>query len=85
MNKLVINEPSPARISSHVLDLISKILRIADAMLVEVRLPYFSRELLPDRKREPAFDTLRAPLHRLPFFRRQQNMQVFWHNSKGMQ
>jgi hypothetical protein len=85
MNKLVINQPSPARIPSHVLDLISKILRIADAMLVETRLPYLSRELLPDREREPAFDTLSAPLHRLPLSRRQQNVQVFWHNSKGVQ
>jgi hypothetical protein len=38
--QLVINQSAPVRISSHVYDLISKILRIADAMLVETRLPY---------------------------------------------
>jgi hypothetical protein len=48
VDKLVINQSAPARISSHVFDLISKILRIADAMLVETRLPDLPGELLPD-------------------------------------
>jgi hypothetical protein len=85
VNKLVINQSSPAGISSHVFDLVSKILRIADAMLVETRLPYLSRELLPDGEREAALNALHAPFDRFLRSRRQQNMQMFWHNSKGMQ
>jgi hypothetical protein len=64
--KLAIRQPSPLRISSHVLDLVPEILRIANPMLVEAGLPDLSRELLPNRERETALDTLNAPLHRLP-------------------
>jgi hypothetical protein len=85
VDKLVVDQPAPARISSHVFDLISKILRTADAMLVETRLPYLPRELLPDCEREPALNALHAPFDSLPRSRRQQYMQVFWHDSKGMQ
>jgi hypothetical protein len=85
VDKQVIYQPSAARICGHVLNLTSKILRIADAMLVETGLPHLSRELLPDCKRESALDTLNRPLHRLPLSRRQHEVQVFWHNDKGVQ
>jgi hypothetical protein len=70
MYKPVIHQPSPLRISSHVFDLVPKILRIANPMLVKTGLPDVSRELLPDRKRETALDTLNAPFYGLPIRRR---------------
>lgn len=81
----MIYQPSPARISSHVFDLIPEIVPIANAMLVETGLPHLSRKLLPDRERETALDTLHAPLHGLPLSRRQHDMQMFRHNGKGVQ
>jgi hypothetical protein len=85
VNKLVIYKPSSSRVSCHVFDLISKILRIADAMVMETGLPHLSRELLPDREREAPFNTLHASLHRLPLSWRQHDMQMFWHNGKSVQ
>ena len=69
MDKLVIYQPTPARISSHIFGLISEILGIANAMFVETSLPHLSRKLLPDRKRKPALDKLHAPLHGLSLSR----------------
>jgi hypothetical protein len=51
MDKLVVYQPSPARISSRVFDLIPEILRIPNAMLVEAGLPHLSCELLPGREK----------------------------------
>jgi hypothetical protein len=65
MDKLVIYQPSPARIFGDVSDLTTEILRIANSMLVKTSLPHLSRKLFPDRKRKTTLDKLRASLHGL--------------------
>jgi hypothetical protein len=85
VDKRVIYQPSATRVSGHVFNLIAKVLRIADSMLVEASLPHLSSELFPNRKGKPAFDALHAPLHGLTTSRRQHDMKMFWHDNKGMQ
>ena len=69
MNKLVIYQPSAARISRYIFDLVSEILRIANAMLVKTGLPNLSRKLLPNRERKTALDKLHGPLDGLSLAR----------------
>jgi hypothetical protein len=69
VNELMIHQPSPDRISRHIFDLISEILRIANAMLVKTGLPNLSRKLLPNRERKTALDELNAPLYSLSLSR----------------
>jgi hypothetical protein len=67
--KRVIRQPSPVRILSHVFDLIAKIFRIANPMLVKTGLPDLSGELLPNQERKTALDTLNASFDGLPIRR----------------
>ncbi len=85
MDELVIYQPSPVWICGHVFQLFLKIFRITNAMLVEAGLPDISRELLPNRERETALNTLNAPLRGLPLSRRQHDMQMFRHDRKPVQ
>ncbi len=48
LDKRIINQPLASRISGHVINLIAKILYIADAMLVKTRLPHLPSKLFSD-------------------------------------
>jgi hypothetical protein len=73
------------RIGRDVTKLISKILHIANAVLVESRLSDFPAKLSAPAMRKAAFDALGTTLDGLAGRRSQQNMQVFGHDHEPMQ
>jgi hypothetical protein len=85
MHELVIVQPPPLGIFGYVFHLVLEVLDIANPVLMEASLPNRSGELIPNRKRETALDTLHAPLHGLSMPGRKQNMQMFRHNRKSVQ
>jgi hypothetical protein len=72
-------------ILSYVGKLIVEVFRVADSMLMEAGLPYFSGELLAHGVGEAAFHTLGAALDCLLWCGCQQDVDVFGHDCESMQ
>jgi hypothetical protein len=85
MHKSPINQPPLPRIRRNIAKLPSKILSVANPMLMESHLPDFATKLCAQLMREPALDALRAALNCLVRPRSQQNVQRFRHHGEPMQ
>ncbi|MGA2351787.1 MAG: hypothetical protein ABSF70_15235 [Terracidiphilus sp.] len=85
MDKLVVHKPSSFGIGRDIVELVAKVLAIANPMLEISCLPDLALKLIPDFVREPAFDALGAALNCLIEGGGEQNMQNFGHDREAVQ
>jgi hypothetical protein len=84
MNKRIVSEMSPLWVGRYVIELVLKVIMIADSMRMESWLPNFSGKLRPHLMGKSTLDALSATLNGLIEGRTQQHMQMIGHDGESV-